>query len=129
MASNGTHQDSHQRETFPVRVLSEMLYTERKPDRAYQNPYKRESVEIWRGNCTPNQMLACFVLLSQNYQHLFEKWSYSKLSKELKDGIEIVIGRSGFKLFWSITQVPLGLVLILSSLENLNTMEVMIILR
>ena len=41
----------------------------------------------------------------------------SKLSKELKNGIEILVGSAGFKLwiktfkilFWSITSEPLGL--------------------
>ena len=43
-----------------------------------------------RGNCTPNQKISMFCALSQNNQHLLEKWhiymytSYSKLSKELK---------------------------------------------
>ena len=42
--------------------------------------------------------------------------SYSKLSKELKNGIEILVGQTVFKLwikifkilFWSVTQEPLG---------------------
>ena len=57
--------------------------------------------------------------------------SYSKLSKELKDGIEILVGQAVFNLwiktvkilFRSITQEPLGLLnilmLFLSSLDNL----------
>ena len=43
--------------------------------------------------------------------------SYSKLSSELKNGIEILVGQADFKLwiktvkmlFWSITQEPPGL--------------------
>ena len=61
-----------------------------------------------------------FCALSQNYQHLLGKMiqiSYSKLSKELKNGIEILAGQAGFKfwikivkmLFGSITQELLGL--------------------
>ena len=30
-------------------------------------------VDFLRGYCTPNQKLACFCALSQNYPHLFEK--------------------------------------------------------
>ena len=60
-----------------------------------------------------------FCALSQNCQHHLEKIyaSYSKLSKELKNGIEILVGQAAFKLwiktvkmlFGSITQEPLGL--------------------
>ena len=34
-------------------------------------------MDMWhlRGYCAPNQKLACFVLLSQNYQYLFENYS------------------------------------------------------
>ena len=42
-----------------------------------------------------NLLISGFVLLSQNYQHLFDKLihaSYSKLSKELKNDIEILVG-------------------------------------
>ena len=61
-----------------------------------------------------------FCALSQNYQHPLEKKiyaSYSKLSKELKNSIEILVGQAVFKLwiktvkmlFGSITREPLGL--------------------
>ena len=55
---------------------------------------------------------------SQNNQHLLGKYAYySKLLKELKNGIEILVGQAAFKLwiktvkilFGSITQEPLGL--------------------
>ena len=45
--------------------------------------------------------ISMFCVLSQNNQHLFEKLisaSYSKLSKELKNGIEILVGQAVFKL-------------------------------
>ena len=72
-----------------------------------------------RGNCTPYQKLACFVLflkLSTSFCKIIYA-SYSKLSKELKNGIEILVGPAVIKLwikkvkilFWSITQEPLGL--------------------
>ena len=78
--------------------------------------------------------ISMFCALSQNYQHLEKKIiyaSYSKLSKKLQKGIEILVGQAVFKLwiktfkklFGSITQEPAWptwtLVLILSSLDNL----------
>ena len=62
-----------------------------------------------------------FWALSQNYQHSFEKQYmyafYGKLSKEVKNGTEILVGQAVLKLwiktvkilFGSITQEPLGL--------------------
>ena len=50
---------------------------------------KRDLVDVEtfvRGYCTPNQKLPCFVLLSQNYQHLL-KDDLMHL-KELKNGIQ-----------------------------------------
>ena len=55
--------------------------------------------------------ISMFCALSQNNQHLLEKWF-----KELKNGIEILVGQAVFKLqiktvkmlFGSITQEPLG---------------------
>ena len=58
--------------------------------------------------------------LSPNYQYFFEKKqhaSYSRLSKELENGIGILVGQAVFKLwiktikmlFGSKTQDPLGL--------------------
>ena len=43
-----------------------------------------------------------FCVISQNYQHFFEKImyaSYSKLSKELKYGIGILLGQAIYKLW------------------------------
>ena len=45
-----------------------------------------------RGNCTPDQKMSIFCAVSQNYQYFFWKMicvSYSKLSKELKNSIDI----------------------------------------
>ena len=61
--------------------------------------------------------ISMFCALSQNCQHFFEYASYSKLYKELKNGIEILEGQAVLKLwiktvkvmFGSITQEPLGL--------------------
>ena len=49
------------------------------------------------GATAPQPKISMFCTLFQNYQHLFEKKkmiraSYSKLSKELKNGIEILVG-------------------------------------
>ena len=75
----------------------------------------------WRGYCTLYPQISMFCALSQNYQHFFGGKilyaSYSILSKELKNGIEILVGQVFFKLwiktvkmmFGSITQEPLGL--------------------
>ena len=74
-----------------------------------------------RGYCTSYQKLACFVLYLKIINNFFEKInyaSYKKLFKELKNGIEILVGQLVFKLqiktvqnvvFWSITHEPLGL--------------------
>ena len=46
--------------------------------------------------------ISMFCVLSQNYQHFFFNImyaSYSKLFKELKNGIEIVVGQAAFKLW------------------------------
>ena len=65
-----------------------------------------------------------FCAISQNNQHLFEKYyasycilSYRKLFQELKNGTEILVGQAVLKfwiktvkmLFESVTQEPLGL--------------------
>ena len=58
-----------------------------------------------------------FCALSQNYQLLLENdASYSKLFKELKNGVEILVGQAVFKLwiktgqmFGLKAQEPLGL--------------------
>ena len=59
--------------------------------------------QCFKRNCTPNQKLVCFVHeLSQNHQHLFDKMiyaAYRKLSKELKNEIEILVGPAIFKLY------------------------------
>ena len=68
----------------------------------------------FRGNCTPNQKLACFVLYLKNFSTYA---SYSKLFNELNNGIENLVGPADFKswieivniLFRSITQEPLDL--------------------
>ena len=55
---------------------------------------------------TPNQNLACFVLLLKLINTFYLKMiyvSYSKLSKELKNGIEILVGQTVKMLFGSIT--------------------------
>ena len=68
-----------------------------------------------RGYCTPNLKLACFVCYLKIIITFFWKIiyaSYSKSSKELKNGIEILVGRVILKLWiktvkillWSITQ-------------------------
>ena len=71
---------------------------------------------FFMGYCTPNryQALACFVPYLKII-HLYA--SYSKLSKELKNGIEILVGQAVHEvtdetvkmLFGSITPEPLGL--------------------
>ena len=77
---------------------------------------------LLRGNCTPNQKLACFVLFLKIINTFLQiiyiiYTSYSKLFKELKNGIDSLVGQAVFKLriktvkilFWSITQEPLNL--------------------
>ena len=68
--------------------------------------------------CTSYQKLACFVLYRKIINTLKNNYaSYSKLSKELKNGIGILVGQVVFKLwiktfkmlFGSLTQEPLGL--------------------
>ena len=72
-----------------------------------------------REYCTPNQKLACLCSIS-NLSTLFGKLKYalhSHLSRELKNGVEILVGQAIFKLwiktakvlFGSIIQEPLGL--------------------
>ena len=52
---------------------------------------------LLRGNCTPNQKLACFVLyLKIINMQLFEKII---LSKELKNDIEILVDQALYKLW------------------------------
>ena len=49
-----------------------------------------------RGYCTPNQKLACFVLSLKIINPFLQKIiyaSYSKLSKELKNGIKMLEGK------------------------------------
>ena len=49
-------------------------------------------VKILSGYCIPNKKISMFCVLSQNHQHLFTKMiyvSYCKLSKELKNGMEM----------------------------------------
>ena len=73
-----------------------------------------------RGNCTPNHKLTCFVLYLKTINTFLKKKiyaSYSKLSKELKNWIEIYVGPAVLKLwikivkilFWSITHELLDL--------------------
>ena len=54
-----------------------------------------------RGNCTPNQKLACFVLYFKMINTFLKIIcvSYSKLVKELKSEIEICSGPAVFKLW------------------------------
>ena len=52
-----------------------------------------------RGYCTPDQKLACFVcyLKITNTKHAKIAYaSYSKLSKELKNGIAVLVGQAVF---------------------------------
>ena len=54
---------------------------------------------LLRGYYTFYPRISMFCALSQNYQHLFEKWymhlvSYSKFSKELKNTIKIKVGQA-----------------------------------
>ena len=73
-----------------------------------------------RGYCTPDQKLACFVLYLKIVNIFLKKTiyaCYSKFSKKLKNGIEILVGQAVLKLwiktlkmlFGSITQEPFGL--------------------
>ena len=74
-----------------------------------------------REYCTPNQKLACFVLYLKIINILKNNISYisscSKLSKELENGIDILVVQTVFKLWiktikmliGSITQEPLVL--------------------
>ena len=51
-----------------------------------------------RGYCTPNQKLACFVLYLKIIK-IFRKIVYASetnLSKELKNGLEILVGQTVF---------------------------------
>ena len=50
---------------------------------------------LW-GNCTPNQILAYFLLYSSTFY--MKNASYSKLSKELKNSIEIQIDQANLEL-------------------------------
>ena len=69
---------------------------------------------VLKGNWTPDQNLACFVLCLKIINTFFEKITYAsyiKLSKELKNSTEIYAGlvvlelliKTIFWLFWSIT--------------------------
>ena len=53
-------------------------------------------MRIFQGLLHPLLKISMFCVLSQSYQHFF--WnlyaSYSKLSKELKNGIEIFVGQA-----------------------------------
>ena len=81
-----------------------------------------------RGYCTPNLKPTCFVC----YLKIINLSLRNNASKELKNGIEILVQQVIFKLwietvkiiFWSITQEPLGLLKILmtflSFLDNLQ---------
>ena len=55
----------------------------------------------WRGNCTPNQKLASFVLYLKII-NIFLKNNIcilKQMSKELKIGIKIFVGKAVFKLW------------------------------
>ena len=76
-------------------------------------------IDHLRGYCTSYQKFACFVLYLKIINALKNNIyaSYTKLIKELKNGIEILVGQALFKLaiktvkmlFGSITQELLGL--------------------
>ena len=53
-------------------------------------------VNLLKGVLHPLLKISMFCALSQNYQHLCEKYYvfYNKLSKELKNGIEIIVGQA-----------------------------------
>ena len=63
-----------------------------------------DKLDILRGTAPPTpkrSKISMFCALSQNYQHLFEKImyaSYSKLSKELKNSIKIMVGQAVLEL-------------------------------
>ena len=75
---------------------------------------------VFKGDTAPpNPKLVCFVLYLKIISIFLIKIiyaSYSKLSKEQNDGIEMLVGPAVFKLwikkvkilFWSITQEPFG---------------------
>ena len=55
---------------------------------------------VFRGCYTPNQKLACFVLYVKIINTILKNnASGGKLSKELKNGIEILVGQAGSKLW------------------------------
>ena len=72
--------------------------------------------EALRGNWTPNQKLPCHLKIINTFLK-YNSTSYTKLSKEMKNEIEILVGPAVFKLwieivkilFWSIPQELLGL--------------------
>ena len=58
-----------------------------------------ELIILLRGNCTPNQKLTCFVLyLKIINTFLKTNESYSKLSRKLKNSIEIQVGQAVLEL-------------------------------
>ena len=48
------------------------------------------------GNCTPNQKLACFVIYLKIINTFLKHDIFTKLSRELKNAIEILIGSAVF---------------------------------
>ena len=53
---------------------------------------------LFKGELHLLPKISMFCALSQNNQHLLEKTAYSNLFKELKNGIEILVGHAVFKL-------------------------------
>ena len=77
-----------------------------------------ENPLLWflRGYCTPNQKLGCFCVLSQNYQHLFDKW-YMHLIENCPRNSKLALNLSRPNGSWVIDQTIFLTVLI----HNLKT--------
>ena len=58
------------------------------------NITKATAVQILRGCCNSYQKLACFVLYLKIVNTFLKNASYSELFKELKNGIEILVGQA-----------------------------------
>ena len=82
-----------------MQLETELKYHYTSPPHQDCPPFKVQYYDIvytrtkgLKGNCTPDQKLACFVLSLKIINTFFEKIiyaSYSKLSKELKNSIGI----------------------------------------
>ena len=101
------------------RVLHENISVQLIPARIGERTCQKIIVKSLKGYCTSFQILAYFVLCFKIINTFLKITyaSYCKLFKELKNGIEILVGHALFKLkaktvkimFGSIIQEPLGL--------------------